>query len=157
MTLAGIAAIATVTAGRTFGQASKTFRVERVGDQRHRLFVHDVERCLEFRPELKVATGFSGGAKKEPPDGNGSCAEPLLTRGTPAEPRVDAAEKGVGIIDTLGEPTIEPAPEANCSMRKELSTVPEVLQFIPEERGSDAEREGEGLTMQGRRGEPEAM
>ena len=40
--------------GRSWGQASKTFRVERVGDQRHRLFVHDVERCVEFRPEISV-------------------------------------------------------------------------------------------------------
>ena len=39
--------------GRTIGQASKTFRIERVGDQRHRLFVHDVERCLSFPPDLE--------------------------------------------------------------------------------------------------------
>jgi hypothetical protein len=40
--------------GRSVGQSSKTFRIERVGDQRHRLFVHDVERCLSFRPEMSV-------------------------------------------------------------------------------------------------------
>ena len=40
--------------GRTWGQASKTFRIERVGDKRLPLFQHVAERCLEFRPEVKV-------------------------------------------------------------------------------------------------------
>jgi hypothetical protein len=42
--------------GRTFGQVSKTTRIERVGDKRLPLYQHIAERCLEFRPELKVTT-----------------------------------------------------------------------------------------------------
>jgi hypothetical protein len=73
----------------------------RVGDQRHRLFVHDVERCESFRPGLKVTEQLlQNSAKAEPEQGDVTVAEPL----------------------------------------------PEVLQVIPDERGSDAEREEEGLT-----------
>jgi hypothetical protein len=42
--------------GRSFGQASKTFKIERVGDKRLPLYQHVAERCLQFRPEVKVTT-----------------------------------------------------------------------------------------------------
>jgi len=53
-------------------------RVERVGDQRHRLFVHDTERCLSFRQEIEVAAQPAGNGKCVP--GNTSVTEPSDVR-----------------------------------------------------------------------------
>ena len=39
---------------RPYGSPSKTFKIERVGDQRRAIFQHDFQRCLSFRPELEV-------------------------------------------------------------------------------------------------------
>lgn len=105
--------------GRYLGQASKTFRIERVGDQRHRLFVHDVERCEGFRPELKVTAAAPIISTVE-----------IIQDEVPTQPE---ATKGVLTMHTLGGPAVDP----------------EVLQPTPIERGSnDAEREPERVPVE---------
>ena len=86
--------------GRSLGQANKTSRVERVGDQRRRLFVHDVERCLSFRPEISIAAAPEvkpaepqepGDTCEQLPAVDNSCAVHLERREEIAEKEPDRA------------------------------------------------------------------
>jgi hypothetical protein len=104
--------------GRSVGQASQTIRVERVGDKRLPVYQHIAERCEGFRPDIKVVTASEVDA---------------VPYGIAIEPKPD--EVSVTVTET---------PAVNTGAIAEL--VLESLQFIPEERGSLAEREGEGVT-----------
>jgi hypothetical protein len=120
--------------GRTLGQASKTFRIERVGDKRLPLFQHVDERCLEFRPELKVAARDSGGKE--------FAAFADFSYTAPAELE---DEKGVCTIDTLGGPqesaTCEQLPAVDNSCAQ-----PEIEIAVNAEGKEVAEKGGEEAT-----------
>ena len=81
--------------GRSVGQSSQTIRVERVGDKRLPVFQHQVERCLEFRAELKVTQRLDGPQASEPKSAI-----------TPAEP-VETCEELPAVDNSCAQPEIE--------------------------------------------------
>jgi hypothetical protein len=101
--------------GRSIGQSSKTFKVERVGDKRLPIFQHQFERCLEFRPEVKVTT--SGPREPEVMNALG----PMVK----SEP-VETCEQLPAVDSSCAQPEIEIAvnPEREEVAEREPERVP---------------------------------
>jgi hypothetical protein len=127
--------------GRYFGQASKTFRLERVGDKRLPLFQHQVERCLEFRPEVRVTTApaeaavsFTTGTRTEPvtsceqlPAIDNSCQQAENEIAVHPEERGSDAEKEEEEACSPAELKASRLCEARCNEQPQCSTHAEIF------------------------------